>query len=119
MYFYDSYALIEILKGNSNFDKFISSTPTCINQNLFELHQFLLREFNKKTADYWLNNFDYILIEITKEDIIEASDFRLKHKNQRLSMTDCLGYVIAKRKRIKFLTGDKEFEGLDNVEFMR
>src|SRR3989344_5636538 len=115
MYFYDTYALIEIVKGNSNFDKFSVSMQICINQNLFELHNSLLRQFNKRTADYWINNFNYRLIEVTKEDIIEASDFRFKHKEKKLSMTDCVGYIIAKKHKLKFLTGDKQFEDLPNV----
>ena len=34
-------------------------------------------------------------------------------------MTDCIGYIIAKRLGMKFLTGDKEFEGFENVEFVK
>ncbi len=34
-------------------------------------------------------------------------------------MTDCIGYIFAKQLGIKFLTGDKEFENLDNVEFVK
>ena len=37
-------------------------------------------------------------------------EFRLKWKDRKVSMTDCIGYVMAKRLGIKFLTGDKEFE---------
>ena len=73
MYFFDSYALVEIVKRNANYEKYKSENPTCTALNLFELHQALLREFNKQTADYWISKFDYILIEITKEDVINAS----------------------------------------------
>ena len=119
MHFYDSYALIEIFKGNTNFDKFKDSIPICILQNLFELHQALLRDFNKKTADYWINKFNYKLIEISKEDIVKASDFRFKHKKLKLSMTDCLGYILAKKNKLKFLTGDGKFENFEDVEFIK
>ncbi|MBI2004130.1 PIN domain-containing protein [Candidatus Pacearchaeota archaeon] len=119
MYFYDTYALIEIIKGNLNFDKFKEATPICIIQNLFELHQALLRDFNKKTADYWINKFDYKLLEILKEDIIKASDFRFKHNKLKLSMTDCLGYILAKKNKLKFLTGDEKFEDFEYVEFVK
>ena len=44
---------------------------------------------------------------------------RLKHKKRDLSMTDCIGYAIAKRLGIKFLTGDKEFKDFENVEFIK
>ncbi len=45
--------------------------------------------------------------------------FRLKWKDRKVSIPDCIGYVMAKNLDIKFLTGDKEFEGLDNVEFVK
>ena len=119
MYFFDSYALIEIVKGSKLYDRFKDVKPTCIILNLFELHQALLREFNKQTADYWITKFDYILLDISNENIIEASDFRFKNKAKKLSMTDCLGYVVASKNSLKFLTGDKEFEGMNNVEFVK
>jgi len=85
--------------------------------NLFELHQSLLRQFNKKTADYWMDKFN--ILEITMEDIIKASDFRYKYNKEKLSMTDCIGYIVAKRNKLKFLTGDEKFENKENVEFVK
>ena len=35
------------------------------------------------------------------------------------SYIDCIGYMVAKRLNIKFLTGDKDFEDLDNVKFVK
>ena len=119
MYFFDSYALIEIIKGNSLYEKYRIEKPICILNNLFELHQALLREFNKQTADYWITKFNYLLLDISKEDIIKASDFRYKYRSKKLSMTDCIGYVIALKNNLKFLTGDKEFEDINNVEFVK
>lgn len=118
MYFFDSYALVEIVQGNYNYDKYKTDIPICTVLNLFELHQALLREFNDKTADYWINKFDYTLLEITKEDIIAASVFRFRNKDKRLSSADCIGYVMARKHKLKFLTGDKEFKEMDNVEFI-
>ena len=43
--------------------------------------------------------------------------FRLKHGG--LSYADCIGYVIARREGMKFLTGDAAFKRLENVEFVR
>ena len=43
-----------------------------------------------------------------------------KELNKRkLSMTDCIGYMMAKQWGIKFLTGDKEFEDMENVEYVK
>ncbi|MBI2660858.1 hypothetical protein HYX09_01165, partial [Candidatus Woesearchaeota archaeon] len=51
--------------------------------------------------------------------IEEAAKFRLKMKKRNISMTDCIGYVISGKLKVKFLTGDKEFEHLPNVEFVK
>jgi predicted nucleic acid-binding protein len=34
-------------------------------------------------------------------------------------MVDCISYALANRLGIKFLTGDMQFEGLPNVEFVK
>ena len=119
MYFFDTYALVEIVKGNKNYESYKSIQPTCSIFNLFELHQALLREFNKQTADYWIKKFNYSIIDATKEDIIAASDFRFKNKNKNLSSIDCIGYVLSLKHNLKFLTGDKQFENFENAEFVK
>jgi len=45
--------------------------------------------------------------------------FRKKNKKRNLSYTDCIGYVYATENDLIFLTGDKEFENLENVEFVK
>jgi len=61
------------------------------------------------------------VIEPSIEDLVNASKLRLKARQEErnLSLINCLGYVIAKRLGIKFLTGDREFKGLENVEFVK
>ena len=41
-----------------------------------------------------------------------------EYKKFDLSYADCLGYVISKKLNIRFLTGDKQFKDLPNVEFV-
>ena len=53
-------------------------------------------------------------IEITEpnvEDLVDTSKTRRERRN--FSLINCLRYVIAKRLGIKFLTGDREFKGLE------
>ncbi|RLG16084.1 type II toxin-antitoxin system VapC family toxin [Candidatus Pacearchaeota archaeon] len=117
MYFCDTYALIELIRGNPKYEEFGNFKVVCILNNLFELHQSLLKQFNKKTADFWMDKFS--IIDVTTEDIIKASDFRFKYRKDKLSMTDCIGYCVAKRNKLKFLTGDEKFKNKDNVEFVK
>ena len=45
--------------------------------------------------------------------------FRAESKSRDLSYVDCIGYVIAMRNNIRFLTGDRQFRNLPNVTFVR
>lgn len=51
--------------------------------------------------------------------IIAANKFRFRNKSKELSTADCVGYAYALKNGLTFLTGDKEFEGLLNVEFVK
>lgn len=44
---------------------------------------------------------------------------KLKLKNKNLSYTDCIGYIFAIKNNLKFLTGDKKFNDMPNVEFVQ
>ena len=43
----------------------------------------------------------------------------MKSKNKQLSIPDAIGYIIAKKLNIKFLTGDERFRNFENVEFVK
>ena len=58
-------------------------------------------------------------MEIDDETLKEAMKFRKELKKRDVSYTDSIGYIYAKRHNMKFLTGDKEFENLENVEFVK
>ena len=59
------------------------------------------------------------MVNIGDETLKEAIQFRKTLKKRRLSYADCIGYIYAKRHGMKFLTGDKEFENLPGVEFVK
>ena len=45
--------------------------------------------------------------------------YSFKNKNKQLSIPDAIGYIIANRLNIKFLTGDEAFRNIENVEFVK
>ncbi len=55
------------------------------------------------------------------DDIKEAMKMRLRLKAGKtsLSYADALGYHLAKKLGMKFLTGDDAFKHLPNVEFVK
>ncbi|MBI2670903.1 PIN domain-containing protein [Candidatus Woesearchaeota archaeon] len=119
-YFYDTYAFFEIIKGNRNYNKFSSGVAIVTTRlNLMELYYGLLVKFNKNIADKYYDELLKYIIDIDDETIKQAMVFRVLHKIKNLSYVDCVGYIIAKQRNIKFLTGDKEFKDLDNIEFVK
>ena len=119
-YFFDTYALHEIAVGSPNYRKYahgISLVTT--RMNLMELHYTLMRKYGKKAAERYYDELVEFVVEITDDIVKQASECRLSLKKRKLSYIDCLGYVLARSMHIKFLTGDKEFADLENVEYVK
>ena len=120
-FFFDSYALIEIYYGNANYAKYLECGVVTTRLNLMECYYHLLHEHGERIANEYYDGSIHYTVEFSDIDIKSAMKLRLetRRKKKNLSYVDALGYVIAKRLDIKFLTGDKEFEDLPNVEFTK
>lgn len=119
-YFFDTYALYEIIGGNLNYQRFTSKVGIITTKlNLMEFYYGLLKEHNRQEADKYYDLFVEYAVDIDDETIKQAMVFKLLNKNKKLSYVDCLGYILAKKRGVKFLTGDKEFEEMENVEFVK
>ena len=119
-YFFDTYAFVEIIKNNTNYLNYIKGIDIVTTKlNLMELHYMLLRTCGKKDADKYYNLLLPYIIEVEDDIIKQANEFKLLHKKIKLSYIDCIGYIISKMNNIKFLTGDKEFKDMENVEFVK
>ena len=117
--FFDTYAIIEIIKGNKNYEKYKNYNIVVTKLNLFELYYNLTRDYGEEHAKIFFETYYNFIIDFNKNTIINAAKMRLFFKKQHMSMADCIGYMTAKRFGIKFLTGDKEFEFLSDVEFVK
>lgn len=118
-YFLDTYALIEIARENKNFKKFEETINFTNFLNLLELHYAINKEFGSKKADEIIDELKPLVINIEIKDIKGASVFRTKNMKLKFSYIDCLGYVMAFNRNMKFVTGDNQFKGFDNVEFIK
>ena len=119
-YFFDTYAFHEIIAGNPNYKKFTKNTAIITTKlNLMELYYTLLITYNKTKADKYYDLFVKYAIETDDDTVKEAMVLRFLNKEKGLSYVDCIGYIIAKKRNIPFLTGDKEFEHMENVEFVK
>lgn len=119
--FFDTYAFFEILKGNLDYREYAWKHPSIITtkMNLFELHYWLLLKTGKIVADTWYDYYLPCAVDISDDIIKQASLFRATNKKKKMSYVDCLGYMIALSRNIPFLTGDKAFEGMPNVRFIK
>ncbi|RLF21219.1 MAG: type II toxin-antitoxin system VapC family toxin [Thermoprotei archaeon] len=121
-YYADTYALVAIVKGDENYSAYVDKILVTTEFNLLELAHALTRDFGAEKARRVLKIIreDLVIIQPTDEDYIDAALLRreVKREGKNLSLIDCLGYVIAKRLNIPFLTGDREFKDMENVEYV-
>ncbi len=118
-YFFDTYALFEIFRLNKSYLNYNFSGMVTTKLNLMELHYGLLNEHGREIAGNLFYRFADNCVEIQDSAIIEANHFRKENKRLKMSYIDCIGYTIAKSRNVKFLTGDKAFMGIENVEFVK
>ena len=119
MFFFDTYALFEIAEKNENYEKYNGFPLIVCILNIAELYGTVLREFGEEKADGLYGKFVFQIVEITPEIMIEAVKFRYENRKEDVSLPDAVGYLLAKKHKLKFLTGDKFFEDKNNVEFVK
>ena len=119
-YFYDSYAVLAYLSDDLNYrNYFEENTGVLTKVNLMEICYKILTVHGVRAAKRVLDAFSKYQIDFNLSDIIGSMKLRstLKGRGLDVSYADALGYYLASKMRIKFLTGDKVFRGLANVEF--
>ncbi len=115
----DTYALVEISKNNPRFAEYLDCDFILTDLTLAEFYLVLMREEGERVADYWFKKLGRYSLPVSKEILIEAVKFRHVNKKQRISFFDAVGYIFAVKNGYRFVTGDKEFENLSNVEFRK
>ena len=118
-FFFDTYALVEIAKGNPNYEIYKDATVITTTLNLMELHYVFLRTIGEEEADSRYDEHLPFVVHFGDMTIKNATRLRFALRKRNVSYIDCIGYIIAKTLDIPFLTGDKEFEHMENVEFVK
>ena len=119
-YFYDTYALMAIARGEEDYlpysdQQFILTSI----MNVYELYYSMIKDGMIDQAELFVRDLAGCCLEITPRTIMMASHLRKEHSKKKISYIDSLGYVLALREGIPFLTGDKEFKNLPNVKFIK
>ncbi len=121
-FFADSYAIVSYFKGSADYRKLLEENEiTTTRLNLMEAYYAALSEANEELANEYYETMLGKCIEIEDETIKKAMQFRLKTRREKknFSYVDAIGYQIALEKGIKFLTGDAQFKGMKNVEYVK
>jgi hypothetical protein len=119
VFFFDTYALLELFRGNAKYSRYLHAGMALTQLNLFELYYSVLRETGERDAKVALTKYAPFAVPFDEDVIEHAAKLRFMHRKEKLSMTDCIGYVLARNLGILFLTGDAQFENKLNVEFVR
>ena len=121
--FADTYALVEILKANPAYEICSQEELVTSEFNMFELAYAMHRDFGRTDALRILQFLRSRIEVIHPEDLdyLNASQFSqsCNKKGKKLSLIDSLGYACSKKLNIPFLTGDREFKDIENVEFIK
>ena len=118
-YFFDSYAVIELTKGNPRYAKYSEAVVTLTLFNIVEIVYSARQELGEEKAGQVYDQFIDCVQDVDKAMIMEALELKRKYKKRDLSYTDCIGYAFARQRNLRFLTGDSKFEDLENVEFVK
>ena len=118
-FFLDTYAMIEIVRGNKDYDKYLSYELITSIVHLYEFYYDLIKTYTAEEAKQFYFKFMMYIIPVRNENIFEAAQFKWLHHKRGISYADALGYTIATQEHMKFLTGDKEFKDMENVEFVK
>jgi len=118
-FFFDTYAFYEIIKENKNYEKYLSAGIITTKLNLFELYHIFLKDGYDDLANSSLDEYYPFAQDFNESVIKEAAKMKKSLNKRDLSMADCIGYCMAKYFGIKFLTGDRQFQDMENVEFVK
>lgn len=120
-FFYDSYAVLAYLSDNQSYIGFFEENDGFLTKlNLMEVYFRTLEVHGAKAASRVIKAFAKYVVDFGISDIEGSMKLRLKYKKdgRDISYADALGYYLALKYNVKFLTGDKWFKGLEGVEFV-
>ena len=108
-----------MLKGNPNYRKYLNETINTSAFNAVELLYYMLKYHESAKVEEKYAELNLNIVEIEKNELFEAAKLRHAHKKKALSYSDCVGYTLAEKRGMKFLTGDNDFRGMGNTEFVK
>ena len=122
IFFADTYAIIEILKGSHHYRPYKEAVLVTTEFNLAEFAYAVARDYPDTAAEICAKvRHSVRLAHPGDRDYLRASSVRFQttREGKKLSLIDCVGYSVAESLSLPFLTGDQEFKEMDGVEFVK
>ncbi|MGI0079525.1 MAG: hypothetical protein ACRECH_07865 [Nitrososphaerales archaeon] len=123
MFFYDSYAVLAYIDGHPRYGRYFEENDGILTKlNLMEIYYRMIEVHGPRAASEVISTFSKYQRDFGINDIKSAMRLRLRLKKKgslNISYVDALGYSIALRSKIRFLTGDPAFANLKGIEFVR
>ena len=121
--FFDTYAIIEIIKDNPDYKDIARASGITLKFNLAETYYILRTQYSPNLADRTFNFVSGFVADV-KPDTIKAAmifreNFNKKNRKHALSYADAIGYTYARENGLDFVTGDDAFKVLDGVRFVK
>lgn len=121
--FYDSYAVLAYISGENAFTRYFTEqySGALTKLNLMEIYFRAAKLHGHQSAKQVIDRFSKYLVDFDIDDIAGSMKLReeLMKKRMDISYVDALGYYLAKKMQIPFLTGDRHFRELDGVRFVK
>ena len=125
LFFYDSYAVLAYISGEKAYARYFAndtqSSGALTKLNLMEVYFRAAKLHGHQAAKEIVDRFSKYLVDFDIDDIAGSMKLRgeLMKKQAGLSYADALGYYLARKMQIPFLTGDSYFMGLEGVRFVK
>lgn len=113
-YFFDASAMIRVLEEDPRFEAYRDEPVVTDVGHVYEFARYLLKRYGAARTRALLRELRVDHVEPTSDDHVEASKLAARHS--AMSAQDALGYALARRAGLTFLTTDRAFRGMPGVE---
>lgn len=115
-YFFDTHALIGITTARPGYEPYRAAPIVTDRGCLYEFARYVLKTRRARDVMPTLAALRAERIEPEDKDLLAAA--KLLQRHPRASAQDALGYTLAQREGLKFLTGNTAFRKLRGVEYV-
>lgn len=115
-YFFDASALVGLLEEHASYSRFRDEPIVTERGHLYEFIRYLLKTRRARDVLPIMQALRCERVEPEDEDLLEAAKIRAKHP--RMSGQLALGYALARRESLKFLTSDTAFRRFPGAEYV-